>query len=84
MTLDQSKPPRPENARTFLLLLLAGLVMSVLVMVLMAKVHEEISEPFLEHVDRSLLQNVHAHDTPALTCLAFTLTFIGSPGRLKN
>jgi membrane-associated phospholipid phosphatase len=56
--------------------------MSVIVMLLMAKIHEEIAQPFLEHVDQYLLQTIHAHDTPALTCLAFTLTFIGSPGAL--
>jgi membrane-associated phospholipid phosphatase len=82
MPLDQSKPPRPENARTFAFLLLAGLVMSIVVTLIMAKIHEEIAQPFLEHVDQYLLQAIHAHDTRALTRLAFTLTFIGSPRAL--
>jgi len=82
MPIDQSRPPRPENARAFLLLSLAGLVMSIIVMLLMAKVHEEIAQPFLEHVDQAVMQAVHADDTPALTGLAFTLTFIGSPSAL--
>jgi membrane-associated phospholipid phosphatase len=82
MPLDQSKPPRPENARAFALLLLAGLVMSLLVMLLMAKIHEEIAQPFLEHIDQALLQTIHSQDAPALTWLAFTLTFIGSPKTL--
>jgi membrane-associated phospholipid phosphatase len=82
MPFDQSKPPRRENARAFLLLALAGLVMSILVMYLMAEFHEEIAEPFLQHVDQFLLQSIHAHCTPALTHLAFILTFIGSPTAL--
>jgi undecaprenyl-diphosphatase len=82
MPLDQSRPPRLDHARSFALLLLAGLIMSTVVTLMMAKVHEEISQPFLEHVDQSILQNIHAHDTPALTRLAFTLTFIGSPKAL--
>lgn len=56
--------------------------MSVLVMIIMAKIHEEIAQPFLEHIDRYVLQSVHAEDTPALTRLAFILTFIGSPTAL--
>jgi membrane-associated phospholipid phosphatase len=82
MPLDQSRPPGLDHARSFALLLLAGLIMSIVVTLMMAKVHEEISQPFLEHVDQSILQNIHAHDTPTLTRLAFTLTFIGSPKAL--
>jgi membrane-associated phospholipid phosphatase len=82
MPLDQSKPPRPENAKAFALLLLSGLIMSIVVMLILAKIHEEIAQPFLEHVDQYLLQTIHTYDTPALTRLAFTLTFIGSPAAL--
>jgi membrane-associated phospholipid phosphatase len=82
MPLDQSKPPRPENARAFAVLLLAGLLMSIFVTLIMAKIHEEIAQPFLEHVDLYLLQAIHTHDTPVLTKLAFTLSFIGSPSAL--
>jgi membrane-associated phospholipid phosphatase len=82
MPFDQSKPPRPENARAFALLLLAGLIMSTFAMLIMAKVHEEIAQPFLEHIDQSVLQAVHAHSEPGLTRLAFALTFIGSPRAL--
>ena len=56
--------------------------MSIVVTLIMAKIHEEIAQPFLEHVDQSILQTIHAHGTPALTRLAFTLTFIGSPAAL--
>jgi undecaprenyl-diphosphatase len=56
--------------------------MSIVVMLLMAKVHEAIAQPFLEHVDQQVMQVIHAHDTPALTRLAFTLSFIGSPRAL--
>jgi undecaprenyl-diphosphatase len=56
--------------------------MSILVTLIMAKVHEELAQPFLEHVDHYLLQTVHAHTTPWLTRIAFTMTFIGSPRAL--
>jgi undecaprenyl-diphosphatase len=79
MPLDQSKPPRADKARLFAFLLFLGLIMSVVVMLLMAKVHEEIAQPFLEHVDQHLMQVIHAHETPTLTRLALTLSFIGSP-----
>jgi undecaprenyl-diphosphatase len=82
MPLDQSKPPRPENARAFAILVLGGLLMSIFVTLIMAKIHEAIAQPFLEHVDQYLLQAIHAHNTHALTKLAFTLSFIGSPRAL--
>jgi undecaprenyl-diphosphatase len=64
------------------MLVLAGLAMSMLVTLIMAKIHEETAQPFLEHVDQYLLQAIHAHNTPARTRLAFSLTFIGSPSAL--
>jgi len=75
-------PARQAKLKLSALLLLLGLLMSTLTMLLMAKVHEEIAQPFLEHVDRQLMQVIHAHNTPALTRLAFTLSFIGSPTAL--
>jgi membrane-associated phospholipid phosphatase len=72
-------PAKPDKARITVLLLLIGLIMSIVVMLLMAKIHEEIAQPFLEHVDQQVMQVIHAHDTPGLTRLAFALSFIGSP-----
>jgi membrane-associated phospholipid phosphatase len=82
LTLEPSMPHAParqDKLKLSALLLLLGLILSVLVMLLMAKIHEEIAQPFLEHVDQQLMQTIHAHNTPALTRLAFTLSFIGSP-----
>jgi membrane-associated phospholipid phosphatase len=72
-------PARRDKLKLSVLLLLLGLLMSIVVVLLMAKIHEEIAQPFLERVDRTLMQAIHAHATPALTRLALTLSFIGSP-----
>ena len=61
------------------LLLLTGLVFSAIVMLTMAEFHEEVGEPMLSRLDPVILQAIHARDTPTLTRLAFTLTWIGSP-----
>ncbi|HEV2619930.1 MAG TPA: phosphatase PAP2 family protein, partial [Acidobacteriaceae bacterium] len=72
-------PAREAKLKLSVLFLLLGLILSIVVMLVLAKIHEEIAQPFLEHVDRQVMQLIHAHDTPALTRLAFTLSFIGSP-----
>jgi undecaprenyl-diphosphatase len=72
----------PDKRKLFAVLLLIGLTMSVGVMLIMAKVHEEVAQPFLERFDQHTMQAIHAHDCPALTRLAFTLSFIGSPTAL--
>lgn len=59
-----------------------GLLAALLAAWLLAEFHHEITRPFLEHVDLSVLTGIHAHDTPVLTRLAFGLTFIGSPSAL--
>lgn len=61
------------------LLLLTGLVFSVIVMLTMAEFHEEVGEPMLSRLDSVVMQAIHTRDTPTLTRLAFTLTWIGSP-----
>ena len=64
------------------LLLLTGLVFSAIVMLTMAEFHEEVGEPMLSRLDPIILQAIHVRDTPTLTRLAFTLTWIGSPAVL--
>jgi membrane-associated phospholipid phosphatase len=61
------------------LLLLTGLVFSAIVMLTMAEFHEEVGQPLLSRLDPIILQAIHTRDTPTLTRLAFTLTWIGSP-----
>lgn len=63
----------------FLLILAGGTAASLLAALLLAEFHHEITHPFLEAIDLRILSGIHAHDTPALTRLAFALTFIGSP-----
>ena len=79
-------PATPTDHKTrwriFTLVLAFGLVMTTSVMLLMAKVHEEISQPFLERVDHQGMQAIHAHATPFLTHLALFLSWIGSPREL--
>jgi len=72
----------PDKRKLFAVLLLIGLAMSVGVMLIMAKIHEEVAQPFLERFDQHAMQAIHAHDTRALTRLAVTLSFIGSPTAL--
>ncbi|SFS06757.1 undecaprenyl-diphosphatase [Granulicella pectinivorans] len=74
-----SKRITPEKRRTFFLVLVAGLVAAGLLLFLFAKIHEDISHPRLEGIDRGILAWIHARDTPWLTALAKTLSFIGSP-----
>ncbi len=64
------------------LLLLTGLVFSAIVMLTMAEFHEEVGEPMLSRLDPVIMQAIHVRDTPTLTRLAFTLTWIGSPAVL--
>ena len=64
------------------LLLLTGLVFSVAVMLAMAELHEETGEPYFTRLDQVGMQAIHAHDSPALTRVAFTLSWIGSPATL--
>ena len=73
-------PPLPRSKRKlFFLLLVFGLPVSGAVMLVLAKVHEEIAQPALERFDQQGLVALHARDTPGLTRLAFALSFIGSP-----
>ena len=75
--------PLPIRKRKiFALVLLAGLVLTIAVMLIMAKIHEEIPRPFLERLDHQDMAAVHAHSTPALTWLARALSWIGSPVQL--
>jgi undecaprenyl-diphosphatase len=64
------------------LLLLTGLVFSVAVMLAMAELHEETGEPYFTRLDQVGMQAIHAHDSPALTRVAFALSWIGSPATL--
>jgi undecaprenyl-diphosphatase len=75
-------PSRLLKWRLFALLLAAGLAMAVVVMLVMAKMHEELSAPLLERLDRSGLAFMHRHQTPARTMLARALSWIGSPVQL--
>lgn len=73
----------PLRKRTLLLLMLGcGTLASLFAAWFLAEFHEEIAEPFLHALDLTILSGIHAHDTPALTHLAFALTFIGSPRAL--
>lgn len=73
----------PVRRRTlFLLMLAAGLSASLLAALLLAEFHREITRPFLERIDLSILSGIHAHDSPGLTRLAYGLSFIGSPTTL--
>jgi membrane-associated phospholipid phosphatase len=75
--------PLPIRKRKFAaLLLLIGLVFSAIVMLTMAEFHEEVGEPMLSRLDPVIMQAIHTRDTPTLTRLAFTLTWIGSPAVL--
>jgi membrane-associated phospholipid phosphatase len=74
-----SKRITPEKRRTFFLVLAAGLVTAGALLFLFAKIHEDISHPRLEAIDQGILAGIHADDTPRLTALAKTLSFIGSP-----
>lgn len=72
--------PIPENKWKFAGLLLGvGLAFSILALVTMAEFHEEITRPFLSRWDSLGMQIIHGRDTPALTRLAFALSWIGSP-----
>ena len=72
--------PLPIRKRTlFLLMLACGSAASLLAALLLAEFHHAITRPFLESIDLRILSGIHAYDTPALTQLAFALTFIGSP-----
>jgi membrane-associated phospholipid phosphatase len=73
---------RADRWKLFAALLAIGLFMAVIVLLVMAKVHEEIAQPFLEHLDRQTLQTFHAHASPGLTRLALFLSWIGSPATL--
>ncbi len=72
-------PLQPSDRRFLALALLIGLVVSTLFLLAIIHLHEDISHPRIESLDRSILQSIHAHDTPFLTALARTLSFIGSP-----
>jgi undecaprenyl-diphosphatase len=54
----------------------------VAVMLAMAELHEETGEPYFMRLDQVGMQAIHAHDSPALTRVAFTLSWIGSPATL--
>ncbi|HEV2646297.1 MAG TPA: phosphatase PAP2 family protein [Acidobacteriaceae bacterium] len=70
---------RSKKLQQVVVLLVAGLVVSLLMMLAMAEFHEEIAEPFLTHLDLQLMQIIHAYQSPGLTRLALGLSFIGSP-----
>lgn len=70
----------PVRKRTLLLLMLAcGTSASLFAAWFLSEFREEMAEPFLHSLDLTILGGIHAHDTHALTELAFALTFIGSP-----
>lgn len=60
------------------LYLLIGLAASGIILFLLAEFHEEITEPFLSHLDRQVMQTVHAHVSAPLTALMVFCSFIGS------
>jgi membrane-associated phospholipid phosphatase len=60
------------------LYLLIGLVASGVILFLLAEFHEEITEPFLSHLDRQVMQAVHSHASAPLTAFMLCCTFIGS------
>jgi undecaprenyl-diphosphatase len=68
-----------DQRRTFFYLIGAGLLLSLLFLIVITRLHEDISHPRVEHLDQSILQLIHQHDNPGLTHLAKTLSFIGSP-----
>jgi membrane-associated phospholipid phosphatase len=68
-----------DRRRTFYLVLLGGLCLAALLMAGFAEIHEDLSQPHNMAVDEAILAGIHAHDRPALTVLAKTLSFIGSP-----
>lgn len=80
MILTKRVPP--ERRRTFFLVLIAGLVLAALLLASFAEIHEDLSQPHNVAVDQAILLGIHAHDSPVLTGLAKTLSFIGSPTTL--
>ena len=68
-----------DRRGTFYIVLLAGLLLAALLMAGFAEIHEDLSQPHNMAIDEAILQGIHAHDSPALTALAKTLSFIGSP-----
>ena len=74
--------PRADRWKLFAVFLAIGFFMAVIVLLVMAKIHEEIAQPFLERIDQQGMQEVHAHASPGLTRLARLLSWIGSPATL--
>ena len=73
------RPLQPSERRFLTLALLTGLLVSALFLVAITHLHEDLSHPRVEAFDRNVLQSIHTRDTPTLTALAKTLSFIGSP-----
>ena len=65
--------------KLFAVFLLAGLLASVLLLLVLAKFHEEIAEPSSMHLDLQIQGAVHGYTSVALTRVMLGLTWIGSP-----
>jgi membrane-associated phospholipid phosphatase len=73
---------RPDRWKLFVAFLAIGLFMAIVVLLVMAKIHEEIAHPFLERLDQQGMQAIHAHASPSLTRAARFLSWIGAPATL--
>jgi undecaprenyl-diphosphatase len=63
----------------FSTVLLAGLFASGFALLGLAEFHEEIAEPFLINMDRTVQEVVHEETSSLLTRVMFVLTWVGSP-----
>ncbi len=73
------KPDQPRLSVPVLLYIASALALCALFVFALARFHEDLSHPRIEHLDRAILEGIHAQDTPWLTALARILSFIGSP-----
>jgi membrane-associated phospholipid phosphatase len=71
--------PSINRWKLFAIFLFVGLIATVLIMLALAELHEEIIEPSSIQIDHAIQAMVHAHTSPGLTKLMFALTWIGSP-----
>jgi membrane-associated phospholipid phosphatase len=71
--------PLTTKWKLFAVSLLSGLLGSGLLLLVLAEFHEEITEPFLMHMDLQIQAAVHAYTSVALTRVMLGLTWIGSP-----
>ena len=72
------KKPKYSKRRYAAICLAGGLAATGLLLWLLAEFHEEMMEPFLSGLDKSLMTAVHALTTPSMTGMMEAFTFAGS------